>query len=306
METGRMIAFVVGKILMSNLPLVVRLLPLLGVLAIASRASAQNAFAVNEDGQLRLVKEVRNGYPWTEVGGKLQPSYGGKFTLTKMPFYRPGLITFSKFVVKIHHLNLIRAGARVNYEVRIQGRVTSDVALKNCFFVLEMTSWKDSGVIFADMPDLEAGKEKDFELNSPLQIPLEEGHYRVHVFSDGAELLHSKMPAGYLAAQKQKTDELSSGRMTEFAAVPIHKPRAVYPAGLAAKGVEGVAKVRCRINARGQVVSAEVVECNDPAFSEPALAAVRQWEFDPAVKDLHLVESTEVVSLRIKPSEPTR
>jgi hypothetical protein len=36
------------------------------------------------------------------------------------------------------------------------------------------------------------------------------------------------------------------------------------------------------------------------------LAAVRQWEFDPAVKDLHLVESTEVVSLRIKPSEPTR
>jgi hypothetical protein len=92
METGRMIAFVVGKILMSNLPLVVRLLPLLGVLAIASRASAQNAFAVNEDGQLRLVKEVRNGYPWTEVGGKLQPSYGGKFTLTKMPFYRSDYI----------------------------------------------------------------------------------------------------------------------------------------------------------------------------------------------------------------------
>lgn len=62
-------------------------------------------------------------------------------------------------------------------------------------------------------------------------------------------------------------------------------------------------QVSCRINNRGQVVSADVVESNHPAFAEPALAAVRQRKFDPAVKDRHLVESTEVVSVRIKPAK---
>ena len=68
--------------------------------------------------------------------------------------------------------------------------------------------------------------------------------------------------------------------------------------------LEGRVKVSCRINTRGQVVSAEVVESNHPAFSEPALAAVRQWKFDPAVKDRHLVESTEIVTIHIEPPNP--
>jgi TonB family protein len=114
------------------------------------------------------------------------------------------------------------------------------------------------------------------------------------------------MPSAYLAAQKQKSDDFSSGRKTEFAAVPDQTVRAVYPAELSANGREGQVKVSCRVNTRGQVVSAEVVESNLPAFSEPALVAVRQWEFDPAVKDRRLVESTEIVSLRIKPPGPKR
>jgi TonB family protein len=280
----------------------------LSVLAITPRASAQNAFVVNEDGQLRLVKEIRNGSPQIDVDGKLQQGYGQQFALIKASFYLPGLVALPKFIVKTHHLNLNmkHSAARLNYEMEIQGIAKSDVSLKNCFVVLELTSWKDKNVVFARMPDLEAGKEEDFDLNFKLQIPLEEGHYMVHIFSDGVELLHSKMPAAYLAVQKQKADDFSSGRKTEFDAVPARTVPAVYPAELKANVLEGQVKVSCRINTRGEVESAEVVECNHPAFSEPALAAVRQWKFDPAVKDRHLVESTEIVSLVIKPPEPKR
>ena len=286
--------------------MIVRLLPILGLLAIAPHASAQNAFVVNEDGRIRLVKEVRNGNPEIDVDGKLQRGYGRKFALIKTPFYLPFLVDLPKFNVKTYHLELINSGARLNYELQIQGRAKADVALKHCFFVLELTSWRDTSVVFAELPDLEAGKEKAFDLNFKLQIPLEEGHYKIHLFSDGAELLHSKMPAAYLAAQKQKTDDYLSGRKTEFAAILAQPVRAAYPAGLPANVQEGQVKVSCRINLRGQVVSVEVVECSHPAFSEPALAAVRQWEFDPAVKDRHLVESTEIVPVHIRPPEPKR
>ncbi len=286
-------------------PKVMHLL-VLGVLAITPRASAQNAFVVNEDGQLRLVKEIRNGFPQIDVDGKLQKGYGQQFALIKAPFYLPGLVALPKFIVKTHHLEMTRSAARLNYEMEIRGIAKSDVSLQNCFFVLELMSWKDTSVLFARMPNLEAGKEEEFDLNFKLQVPLEEGHYLVHIFSDGVELLHSKMPAAYLAAQKQKADDFSSGRKTEFDAVPARTVRAVYPAELTANVLEGRVKVNCRINTRGQVVSAEVVESNHPAFSEPALAAVRQWKFDPAVKDRHLMESTEIVSLLIKPPEPKR
>jgi TonB family protein len=185
--------------------------------------------------------------------------------------------------------------------MEIHATAKSDVSLKNCFLVLEITAWKDKGFLFAGMPDLEAGNVTYFDQSFRLQVPLDEGHYVVHIFSDGAELLHSKMQPGYLAAQQQKLDDFSSGRKTEFDAIPAHMVRAVYPAELKANALEGQVKVSCRINTRGEVVSAEVVESDNPAFSEPALAAVRQWKFDPAVKDRHFVESTKIVSVPVKP-----
>ena len=286
-------------------PRVIHLL-VFSVLAITPRAFAQNAFVVDEDGRPRLVQEIRNGHPEIDVDGKLQQASGQRFGLIKAPVYLPGFVALPKFNVNTRHLEMIGSAARLNYEMEIHGIVKSDVSLKNCFFVLDLTSWKDRSVLFASLPNLEAGKEEDFDLYFKLQVPLEEGHYMVHIFSDGVELLHSKMPAAYLAVQKQKTDDFWSGRKTEFPAIPAHKVPVVYPAELKANVLEGRVKVSCRINPRGEVVSAEVVECNYPAFSEPALAAVRQWKFDPAVKDRRLVESTEIVSLRIKPPEPKR
>ena len=283
------------------------LLPIaLGILAIAPRAPAQNAFVAIEDGRPRVVKEIRHGVPEMLVDGKLQDASGLQYGFVKAPFYPPGLVSLPRFIVKTHHLNLNmrNSAGSVNYEMRVLGAAKSDVTRRNCFFVLELTGWKDSGFLYSQLPVLEAGKEVEFELNFKLQVPLEEGRYKLHLFSDGVELLHSKMPADYLAVQKEKTDDFANGRRTEFDAVPAHIVRAVYPADLKADGLVGRVRVKCGIDAMGQVTSAEVAETNDPAFAEPALTAVRQWKFDPAVKDRHLVESTEVVSVVIKPPQP--
>ena len=86
-------------------PKVMHLL-VLSVLAITPRASAQNAFIVIEDGQNRVVKEIRNGRPQIDVDGKLQQAYGEQFGLTMAPFYRPGLVALPKFIVKTRHLNM--------------------------------------------------------------------------------------------------------------------------------------------------------------------------------------------------------
>jgi TonB family protein len=283
-----------------NSPAVIRLL-MIGVLAMVPRALAQNAFVAYEDGQFRLVKEVRFGRPHIDVGGKLTPSYSVKFALMKMPAYLRGFVTLPKFTVQTHHLNVVSTGKRLNYELRIRGSAKSDVTLKNCFFVLELTSEGDTSVAYAELPDLEAGKEEDFNLVLQLTLPLEEGRYALHFFSDGGELLHSKMPPAYVDAQKQKADGFWSGSTPDFRAIPFRRVRPVYPRELIGQALEGRVQVSCRISAHGEVESADMIECNHQAFAEPALAAVRQWKFDPAVKDRRLVESTEIVTLQIKP-----
>ena len=116
------------------------------------------------------MKEVRNGHPEIDVDGKLQRGYGGRFALMKTPFYLPGLVTLPKFVVKTYHLEMIQSAARLNYELWIEGRAKADVALKHCFFVLELTSWRGSNVVFAELPDLEAGREKAVWFVSPADI----------------------------------------------------------------------------------------------------------------------------------------
>ena len=276
----------------------------IGMLALASRGLAQNAFVAYEDGQFRLVKDIHFGRAHVDLGGKLTASYSNRYSFSKMPAYLAGFIDLPKFTVQSHHINVVSTGTRLNWELRIRGSAKSEVTLKNCFFVLELTSEGDTTVAFAEMPNLEAGKEEDFNLLLKLEIPLEEGRYVLHFFSDGGELLHSKMPRAYIEAQKKKTEDFWSGKEQDFHAILARPGRLAYPPELKGQAMESEVKVRCRINARGEVVSAEVIESSNAAFAEPALAAARHSKFDPAVKDRHLVESTEEIVIPVKPPRP--
>jgi TonB family protein len=278
----------------------IRFLLLLG-LAFTPLASAQNVFLALEDGTSpKMVKRVSLGRPQIEVDGKLQGSNALRFSLAKATVYRPGLVTISNFRVQTHHVESVNLGGSFNYELAIYGHATSDVPLEDCFLVLELNSWKNAGCLSVELHDLAPGKIEDLDLNFKLVEPLQEGTYRIHIFSAGMEVLHSKMPARYIAAQEKKTQALLSGQSQDFAPIPDHTVPAVYPAELKAQKLAGSARVKCHVNAGGDVQSVELVSATLPEFGVAALAAAPKWKFDPALKGRHFVESEAVIPFEFK------
>ncbi len=85
------------------------------------------------------------------------------------------------------------------------------------------------------------------------------------------------------------------------------KPRAVfqaspnYPAELRGKKIEGVVTLIFIVDAAGRVVNPKVEKSSNPLFEKPALEAVRQWKFEPAVKAGARVDSRSRVSIRFTP-----
>ncbi len=68
------------------------------------------------------------------------------------------------------------------------------------------------------------------------------------------------------------------------------KPRAVYqasplyPGEMRGKKVEGCVTLLFVVDASGKVSNPRVEKSTHPAFEKPALDAVKQWKFEPAVK----------------------
>ena len=68
------------------------------------------------------------------------------------------------------------------------------------------------------------------------------------------------------------------------------KPRAIvqtppnYPSDMKGKKLGGIVQVAFIVTATGQVSNPRVERAFHPAFGAPAIAAVRQWRFEPAVK----------------------
>lgn len=86
------------------------------------------------------------------------------------------------------------------------------------------------------------------------------------------------------------------------------KPRALYqasplyPSELRSKKLEGVAAILFVVDATGKVTNARVDKATHPAFERPALEAVRQWKFEPALKAGQRVGCKMRVSIRFQPS----
>jgi TonB family protein len=267
--------------------------------AVARPLGAQNLFVAIDDGP-KVVKAVRGRSPMIDTKGKLGGTSTHEFALAKAIVYRPGLVTLSNFKVGVHVLQDGR-GNRYNFDMKIYGEAKADVDFKNCFLVLELKWGTRRGWLFAELPDLPAGRQIDFNYTFPLAEHVEQGAYNLHVFADGIEVLHSKMRSEYLAFQKQKTADLMSGKTRDYAPVVEDMGKLVYPPELKTQKLAGSAHVRCAINAHGDVVSCDLVDATHPAFGAAALAAVPKWKFDPAIKDRHLVESTVIVPVEFKP-----
>jgi protein TonB len=77
------------------------------------------------------------------------------------------------------------------------------------------------------------------------------------------------------------------GQPTEPKLIPASMAKPVYPDAERKSGVEGTVILAVDISAAGAVAGAKVDKPVDghPAFSDAAVAAVKQWRFEPARLD---------------------
>ena len=85
------------------------------------------------------------------------------------------------------------------------------------------------------------------------------------------------------------------------------KPRAifqaapVFPNELRGRKLEGVVIVLFVVDATGKVAQPRVEKSSHPAFEKPALDAVKQWKFEPAIKGGNRVPCKMRVPIRFQP-----
>ena len=158
--------------------------------------------------------------------------------------------------------------------------------------VLELTSGKDKGFLFQELPDLRAGNEEEIGLTFKLRERVEEGNYRLHFFSNGLELLTSRMRPNYVIAQRARTEAYLLRNQPDRAVIAVSPRKPVYPAALVAEQLAGSATVRCRVGADGKLLEAQVTAATHPALGRAALDAVHEWKFEPAIKNHHFIQSS--------------
>ena len=286
----------------------IRLISLV-LIAVAPAAFAQNVLIVAESNGPQVVRAINLGNSEIEVNGKLENSSGTLYALRKAAIYRKGLITFSNLAVKDTRIEDLTKGTVTVFGTDIDADIMTDTPLKRCFIVLEILSGLDKGLIVNELPDLVPGDLKRIRVSARLQEHLDNGRYALHIFSDGPEVLNTTMDGNYIAEQAKKTDDFMLQRQPDHSvsisrAVPPAVP--VYPEDLKARNVTGSAKVRCTIDAHGELVSVEVTEATDPLFGESLATAARQWKFEPAVKNHAYVPAVAIIPYNFKLPPPAQ
>lgn len=83
---------------------------------------------------------------------------------------------------------------------------------------------------------------------------------------------------------------------------PIVEPAPMYPAELRGRKVDGQVTVVFQVDSSGRVVDPRIEKTSHPAFAKPALQAVRQWKFEPALKQGQRVACRIRRTIRFQPS----
>lgn len=89
---------------------------------------------------------------------------------------------------------------------------------------------------------------------------------------------------------------------------PISHRSPSYPESMRQAGISGDVGVEFDVDANGSVMNARVVSSSHPDFDEAALAAVRRWKFQPAVKNSRPVNAhlRDTLKFRLTNPDPSR
>jgi protein TonB len=81
----------------------------------------------------------------------------------------------------------------------------------------------------------------------------------------------------------------------------VYQVAAPYPAGMRSQKAEGTVTLIFIVDEAGRVVNPRIERSSHPEFEAPALEALRQWKFEPAVKAGKRVSCRMRVPMRFQP-----
>lgn len=262
---------------------------------------AQHAVFVEHRGQAAMVRDVVRSQPYVEENGKLVRASGSRFGLQKVEEYAPVNIAIRDFEVSTHEIEVI-GGGTLNRQLRMIANFESSFSLKRVFLVLDMNT-QDAGkaIFIREVGELLAREPKRLELAVPLNSSMGAGRYQLHLFTDGQEVFHSRMPLLYVESTLDKMVARRIADVTDAAPRPFVGPAPEYPAGLRRAKTAGEASIRLTISPNGRVQNPEVASATHPEFGEAALAAARQWRFLPKVEKGRPVSTKASMPFRFSP-----
>ena len=101
--------------------------------------------------------------------------------------------------------------------------------------------------------------------------------------------------------EEQASEEAFSMSEIDQRPRPIQQVAGTFPQEMRSKSVEGVVTLIFIVDETGRVVNPRVEKASHPAFEAPALEALRQWKFEPAVKSGKRVSCRMRVPMRFQP-----
>ena len=84
---------------------------------------------------------------------------------------------------------------------------------------------------------------------------------------------------------------------------PVFQASPLYPADLRSKKLEGVVTVLFVVDPDGKVVRPQIEKSTHTSFEKPALDAVKQWKFEPAIRGGQRVNCKVRYPIRFQPSQ---
>jgi len=146
----------------------------------------------------------------------------------------------------------------------------------------------------ANAPELEAASLNDIESALSGQAP--GGDFAASLsFSSGGRI-GGRGSAGGMDQNLDKAFSLSEIDQKPRA---IFQAAPVYPAGM--RSVEGLVSVLFVVDQTGKVSGPRIEKSSHPEFEKPAVDAVKQWKFEPAIKAGQRVSCRMRIPIRFQP-----
>lgn len=283
-----------------SLPAVRPVMVLLVFLAAAGSGFAQARLIVEHHGHAAVVCGARGNDPCVQEHGRLTIASGHRYTLKHVDEYLPVFVSIRHLDVHTSALTVVDTGSDINNQLNVRAELASAYPLKDVFVVFELLPENaPRGIFLQEAGDLSPDLARMIDVAVPLSAPLGAGHYTLHIFCGGQEVLTSQIP---FDRREVILDRMIARRLEDRPDGPpsvFIGPAPEYPSQLAK--VRGETLLQVRILATGAVADVKVLRASEPAFGESAVAAMRQWRFLPKIQQGHAVATTVNVPMKFSP-----